>query len=192
MYRNCDISYSISLIIFAYLPYYGNMLSVNYNLEEMIMKKITVSLLLALSLLLCAGCQSSKEKDVPAAADVQKHPEVEAVLNNYMDGTFNGDVELLKSVFHPDAIMTGYMGDQLMIGDPNPFFEDIGSNPSMSSQGMKYEGKITKLLVNGNIADAVIYETGFYGEGTLENHFHLLKDANGEWKIISKCFTTVN
>lgn len=123
---------------------------------------------------------------------VMSHPEIEAVLNNYMNGTFNSDLELLKSVFHPDAIMTGYMGDQLIIGDPTPFLEDIGSKPSMSSQGMDYKGEITRLQVNGNIADAVIYETGFYGAGILENHFHLLKDDKGEWKIISKCFTTVN
>ncbi len=153
------------------------------------MKKFLAAILITAALM-CTGCQDNSRPTVASDA-VQKDPAVEAVLNNYMEGTYSGDVELLRSVFHPDAIMTGYMGDQLMIGDPNPFFEDIGSNPSMESQGTKYEGKITKLQVNGNIADAVIYETGFYGDGTLENHFHLIKDAGGEWKIISKCFTTV-
>lgn len=154
------------------------------------MKKSLVFILMALLLTLCTGCQRNQEEAVSAPV-IESHPEVEAVLNNYMEGTYKADVELLKSVFHPDAIMTGYMGDQLMIGDPTPFLEDIGGNPSMESQGTEYKGEITKLLVNGNIADAVIYETGFYGDGTLENHFHLLKDENGGWKIISKCFTTV-
>lgn len=160
------------------------------------MKKFLVSMVLAASFLFCTGFKSYEVNTAVEAGSVaeaiQNHPEVAAVLNNYMKGTYEADVDLLKNAFHPQAIMTGYMGDQLMIGDPNPFFEDIGSNPSMASQGMEYKGEITSLRVNGNIADAVIYETGFYGDGTLENHFHLLKDANGDWKIISKCFTTVN
>lgn len=152
------------------------------------MKKLLIFLIL--STILTTGCQ--KQEDSEETLAIQDHPEVELVLNNYMKGTYEGDVELLRSTFHPEATMSGYMGDELIIGDPEPFFADIEKNPSMSSQNMKYKGEIKKLQVNGNIADAIIYEIGFYGEQSFENHFHLLKDTDGKWKIISKCFTTLN
>lgn len=117
--------------------------------------------------------------------------EVEQVVKNYIKGTYTADIELLKSVFHPEAIMTGYMGADLMITNPTPFIEDIGSHPAMKESGADYNAKITNLKVTGNIAEATVYETGFFGDGTLEDHFHLIKDSNGDWKIISKCFTTI-
>ncbi|EOH96277.1 nuclear transport factor 2 family protein [Enterococcus pallens] len=116
---------------------------------------------------------------------------VKQVVENYIGGTFTADTELLKSVFHPAAIMTGYMGSDLMIAKPTSFIEDVGSHPAMKESGAPYKAEITNLKVTGNIAEATVYETGFFGDGTLEDHFHLLKDEKGDWKIISKCFTTL-
>lgn len=98
---------------------------------------------------------------------------------------------MLKKVFHPSAIMTGYMGPDLMIATPTPFIEDVGSQPAMKDSGAPYKAEITHLVVTGNIAEATVYETGFFGDGTLEDHFHLIKDTEGQWKIVSKCFTTL-
>lgn len=117
---------------------------------------------------------------------------VKNVVQKYIKGTYTADIDMLKGVFHPNAIMTGYMGADLMIGTPEPFIEDIQSNKSMKELQSPYEAKITHLEVTGNIAEATVYETGFFGEGVLEDHFHLLKDKDGEWKIISKCFTTID
>lgn len=116
---------------------------------------------------------------------------VKKVVQNYIDGTYNADIDLLKSVFHDQAIMTGYMGNDLMIAVPAAFIEDIASHPSMKESGAPYEAEVTHLTVTGNIAEAVVAESGFFGDGKLEDHFHLLKDSDGEWKIISKCFTTL-
>jgi hypothetical protein len=61
--------------------------------------------------------------------------------------------------------------------------------PSMAEGGAPYQGKIASLDVVGNVASVTIKETGFGGTMAFTDYFHLLKDQ-GEWKIISKTFTT--
>ena len=48
------------------------------------------------------------------------------VLERYMEGTYTADIPMLESVFHQEARMTGYLGDQLIMGTPAPFLEDMG------------------------------------------------------------------
>ncbi|MEO1771014.1 nuclear transport factor 2 family protein [Candidatus Enterococcus ferrettii] len=115
---------------------------------------------------------------------------VDKVVNAYIKGTFTGDTELLQSVFHEKARMTGYLGDQLLIGDPQPFIEDIGSQASMESNGDPYEAEVVSKVIVGNIADVTIRESGFRGSLKLEDHFHLIDDGT-RWWIISKLFTVI-
>lgn len=121
------------------------------------------------------------------------HPEisqVREVLERYIDGTYRADTETLRSVFHPQARMTGYLGDTLLLGTPEPFLQDMASAPSMQETGAPYHAEIRDLSVAGRVASAIVYETGFRGDGVLEDHFHLIFDQ-GKWSIISKNFTTL-
>lgn len=115
--------------------------------------------------------------------------EVTAVIENYIEGTYKADLDLLKSTFHREARMTGYLGDRLLLGTPEPFFQDIQAHPSMFSNRDPYRAEIKSIVVTGRIASAVVQESGFFGEGRMETHFHLVR--NDGWKIISKVFTTV-
>ncbi len=114
---------------------------------------------------------------------------VRKVVQQYIDGTYQGDVKALRRCFHPKAVMNGYLGDQLLLGGPEPFFENMGKAPSMAEGGAPYQGKIVSLDVVGNVASVTLKETGFGGTMAFTDYFHLLRDR-GEWKIISKTFTT--
>lgn len=116
--------------------------------------------------------------------------QVRGVVQRYIDATFSADIPALRSCFHKDARMTGYLGDMLLLGTPEPFFADMGSTPSMESKGDPYRAEIRALSVSGKIADAVVYETSFRGNGILEDHFQLISDG-GVWSIIAKNFTTL-
>jgi len=55
---------------------------------------------------------------------VNQSAEIDAItetINNYIQGTYQADVDLIKKAFHPDAVMTGYMMDQLLTGSTGPF-----------------------------------------------------------------------
>ena len=116
---------------------------------------------------------------------------VKKVVQNYIDGTFTGNADLLASAFHKDAIMTGYMGPDLVIATPAAFVDEIRNNKSMQSQGHAFKAEIEDITVVGGVAQARVHETGFWGEGEVMELFQLLIDTDGQWKIISKCFTTM-
>jgi hypothetical protein len=112
---------------------------------------------------------------------------VRGVIEQYIDGTFNGDGKALRACFHPNAVMNGYFQGQLLLGGPEPFFEQIENNPSMADGGAPYKGEITAIDVAGDIASVTLKETGFAGAMNFTDYFHLLK-TEGEWKITSKTF----
>lgn len=115
---------------------------------------------------------------------------IREVIENYKKGTYEADGELLRSVFHKNAVMNGFLGPQVVLADPSVFIEDMTSAPSMKAEGHPYSAEIEQLRIDGNIAVATVSETGFRGEGRLVDHFHLIK-LDGQWKVISKLFTTV-
>jgi len=119
-----------------------------------------------------------------------KFKAVQNVMQQYIDGVYQGNVEKLRGFFHENAVMNGYLGEQMLIGGPEPFFEDIGKNPSMSEAGAPYNAEITSIEITGDTASVTLKETGFAGTLNFINYFHLMK-VQDEWKIMSKTFTSV-
>ena len=115
---------------------------------------------------------------------------VKQVIQNYMDGTYKAEIDKLKGVFHEKAVMNGYLGPDCLIADPSGFVADIASAPSMESKGDPYQAEIESIRIEGNVASVIVSETGFRGEGTLVDFFHLIK-VDGKWSIISKLLTTL-
>jgi len=115
---------------------------------------------------------------------------VKKIIQDYIDGTYNADTDKLKGVFHEKAVMNGYLGPALIMADPSPFIEDIASAPSMKSNNDPYQAEIESIYIEGNVASVVVSETGFRGEASLVDFFHLIKTDEG-WQIISKLFTSV-
>jgi hypothetical protein len=111
------------------------------------------------------------------------------VIQDYREGTYRADADLLGSVFHEKAVMNGYLGPDLLLADPSGFIADIVGSPSMESANDPYELTVESVFVEGSIASVIVSETGFRGEGKLVDCFHLIK-AEGVWTIISKLFTT--
>ena len=115
---------------------------------------------------------------------------IRLVLQQYIDASYTGNVPSLKIVFHPEALMSGYLNDELDIGTPEPFYVELEENPSSKESGESYEGEIAFIHITGQIASAAIIEDNLLGMNYV-NHFHLLK-IEGEWRIISKIYTTVD
>ncbi len=107
---------------------------------------------------------------------------VEAVIKEYIAGTVERDVERLQAIFHPNAVMSGYLGPNKLIGTPAPFFAHLQAN----EHGPGYRSKITHIQVTGRTASATLLEENLYGMSFV-NEFHLLDD-DGRWTIVSKLF----
>jgi hypothetical protein len=115
---------------------------------------------------------------------------VRAVMERYVDAVYRADVETLRGIFHPDAFMGGYLGDDLLIGDPEPFLLDVGGRPSMAEAGHPYQADISRVEVKGRAATATLNETGFFGSVSFVNYYGLL-EVDGVWMIVSKTFASL-
>lgn len=122
--------------------------------------------------------------------DTRAEAAVRAVLDGYAEAVLRADVESLNRLFHPAAVMNGYLGDDLLVGTPQPFLADIGGRPSMADSGAPFKTEWTAVHVSGRTATATLEENGFFGSGRFVNYFHLLLDG-GEWKIVSKTFESL-
>lgn len=114
---------------------------------------------------------------------------VRQVLENYIEGSYIADTTLLKSLFHPDAAMSGYLDGTPDIGTPQPFYEELEENPSAKESGEVYHAEIVFIHIADAMASAGIVEDNLLGVNYV-NHFHLLK-IDGAWKIVSKIYTDV-
>lgn len=115
---------------------------------------------------------------------------VRAVMEKYTEAVFNADIDTLRTLVHPGAFMNGYLGDDLLVGGIEPFYEDLQSRPSMAEAKDPLETQISGVEVNGRIATATLVETGFFGAGKFANYFTLLF-IDGEWKILTKTFASL-
>ena len=115
---------------------------------------------------------------------------VRDVVERYAEATRTADVETLKKIFHPDAFMAGYLGDQFISGGPEPFFADLERNPSMAESGADYQSTISEIVAFPRTASAKLEDSGFFGSGRFVNFFHLIK-VDGEWRITTKTFESL-
>jgi hypothetical protein len=115
---------------------------------------------------------------------------VRGVMERYIDAVYEADVTTLRQLFHPAAVMSGYLGDALLAGSPEPFLTDVGGRPSMKESGAPYTAEILDVHASTLTASLRLEETGFFGVASFVNHFHLL-NTEGEWRIVSKLFQSV-
>ena len=123
---------------------------------------------------------------VPSPND---YASVRTVIENYIKGSYTADTDLLKRCFHPDALMSGYYRGDLEIGSPQPFFDQLESEPSSKSSGENYQAEISFIHIAGRMASAGVVEDNLLGSNYV-NHFHLLK-IDDQWRIISKIYVEV-
>ena len=107
---------------------------------------------------------------------------ISRVLRTYIDGGVSGRSDDMKSAFHANATIHGYIGEDLFGGPIQLLYEWIDSNDPAT--GLTHE--ITSIDVQETIATARV-ECHNWGGHRFTDMFTLLK-SDGEWKIISKVF----
>jgi hypothetical protein len=108
--------------------------------------------------------------------------EVEQVMLDYTAAIIAYDIPRLKTIFHESALMSGYLGPNLLIGSPQSFYDHLETNPIES----EYAALVTEIRVDGRVARVRFVEDNLYGMSFV-NEFHLLKNES-TWQIVSKLF----
>jgi Putative lumazine-binding len=111
-----------------------------------------------------------------------EEPGIRAVIAHYAEGMRTHNVESLKRAFHEQAILCGYLGDDLIAGPIAELYAWVGANPSPAASGDPYSCDILNIDVTGRIASASVRE--LYHDTAID-YFHLLKTGD-TWSIVSK------
>ncbi len=108
---------------------------------------------------------------------------IREAINYYIEGMRTGSVEILKKGFHQQAILCGYLGDEMIAAPIEGLYEWVQSNPAPAETGEVFDCLNLAIEVTGRVATATVRETSH--EGAVIDYFHLLKDRD-RWWIVSK------
>jgi hypothetical protein len=114
---------------------------------------------------------------------------IREVVEHYAEGLRHGSPETLQKAFHPQAVMSGYFGDDLMLMDMEGFYNLIRTVPAPAQTGEPFRHEIKDVRITGNIVTVEIAEHSFLGHD-FTTCFQLTK-IDGSWQITAKLFTTL-
>lgn len=134
----------------------------------------------------------SEELQVPVGKGKgARSPELEniqKVINLYIDGARNHNVESLKQAFHPQASVFGWneKDQSLFLASAQALYDHAASTPAPSQIGEPTTFIITSMHVSGHAASVEMVMDSYLGCDYMD-YFQLLK-VDGRWWIVSKTF----
>ena len=115
------------------------------------------------------------------------HAEVTAALTAYFDGFYEGDVDKLKSIFHPACHLYCAPDGELMDSDMEAVYGRVSSRTKPSERGDPKEDGI--LTIDQSGPECVFAKVMIaLGENRYTDYLTLLK-LDGCWQIVGKTFT---
>jgi hypothetical protein len=112
-----------------------------------------------------------------------------ALENNYFKGIYEGNINLLKSVFHPETLLFGDIKGEAYAKTLVQYLDGVANRQSPKASEKPFKGEIISIKVVNSIAIAEIklemYE--FLYHDLLS--FHRIND---NWVIVNKMLTDVN
>jgi hypothetical protein len=104
---------------------------------------------------------------------------IREAIDYYAEGMAAAKVEILKKAFHRQAILCGYLGDEMIAAPIEGLYDWVSSNPAPEVFNLS----ILAVEVTGRVAAAKVRETDSHGD--VIDYFHFLKDGD-RWWIVSK------
>ena len=104
---------------------------------------------------------------------------IRETINHYSEGMRTADAATLRKAFHEQAILCGYIGDEMIAGPIQGLYDWVESN----SVPAAYKCEILGIEITQRVAAAKIRETDLHGDAI--DYFHLLK-VGETWSIVSK------
>ncbi len=108
---------------------------------------------------------------------------IRAALNDYIEGSTNGQPERLKKAFHPDLNLYYIRNGQVKVWSGTDYIADTKEGVPTGETG-----KILSIDYENNAAMAKVEIAPENGKTPYIDYFMLLKTNNG-WQIIHKMFT---
>ena len=112
----------------------------------------------------------------------QDKTDVTRVMNLYIDGVGNGNVDQMNEAFHSSARWFGTVDGVDYDLDKESFVTHMVGTPGKPSSA-----KIVDIQIHDTAATAIVKEEGFWGTLSFTNFFNLAI-LDGRWQITCKTF----
>lgn len=112
--------------------------------------------------------------------------QIKEVIEGYFKGTYHGDANQLKQVFHPEARITGSINGQIVDWSLNDFITRVTTKPTAAEKNEEYNKEI--LFIDKTHHAAMAKAKAAVGPLVFIDYITLLK-INDRWVIRSKSFT---
>jgi len=109
---------------------------------------------------------------------------ISAIIQKYFDGLYQGDVDLLSSIFHQDVWLKAPNKRRSL----SEWLSDVSNRPTPAEQGAAFNFKLLSVDIVQNQAMVKIYCPLF--EFQYIDFIGLLKERE-EWLIVSKMYDDV-
>ena len=108
---------------------------------------------------------------------------IREAVQHYVEGMRTHKVDGLKQGFHQQAILCGYLGDDLIAAPIAALYDWVAANPAPAATGDPFSCETLGIELTGRVATARVRESDAHG--VVIDHFHLLK-VGERWSIVSK------
>ena len=112
-----------------------------------------------------------------------------ALEQNYFEGIYQGNVDLLRQIFHPGTLVFGDINGVPYAKTLEQYLDGVANRQSPKDSGKPFKGEIISIKVVNSIAIAEVkvkmYD--FYYHDLLSFH-----QIDGHWLIVNKMLTNLN
>jgi len=115
---------------------------------------------------------------------LHEYEAIRKVIGLYAEAGRQARSDVMKPVFHQNAIMYGFAGGRLSGGPIQGLFDYIDGNP----KAVELKTEITAIDIVGDIAHVRVESDNWNG-ARYSDMFLLVKEG-GQWKILTKTFQT--
>jgi hypothetical protein len=112
-------------------------------------------------------------------------PEIQALVHEYFHGMYEGDVDRLKAIFHPDCRLYGERKGEKREFPLSDFLGYVADAPVPKDEGEAYEMELISIDRTGPVAIAHVKD--LYQGGHFTDYLTCMETADG-WKIVNKAF----
>ena len=112
---------------------------------------------------------------------------VNALAQDYFKAMITGDEAELRRVFHPQAPIVGYLGDEFNFDSLDAFIDIVTNAPAANENGKPFEYAVNGLVLTDNTAVVTVSNTCFNAQ--FVDHLSMVK-VDGQWCIVAKTYGT--
>ncbi len=114
---------------------------------------------------------------------------IEALVQNYFLGMYEGDVERLRRIFHPQCWLFGESRGESHGFPLSGFLDQIASVPVPKAEGEPFDMRLVSIDRTGSVAMAKV-EVRYQGRRYTD--YLTLQKAAVDWSIVGKAFFSLD